>query len=328
MSSPNTSFGSIETPLSPGEALARFSPLNSCRPSQLCLPKRTTSSRWCHDDANCWVEDGKATIVTRSASASAVPISAMPRVQSEHFARDRVTGWRPTSRQQRSNRYPEYPMYTEEQIKGFQLYEMKSQRLSITEYGNHMQQRNSTSGIEQHYTRMISPPTKIVELEADTPPISPPMHSSTGFECQSPILLRPINQSPIQFLSKPLSIKIARKPVGSSSSKPLPKNVRSKSDPVLIWPLEKSISPARGSRSKSPRRQKHEYDGLPSAEPNQIYSPWDTHDPPSSPSIRPRGLRVKPTMKKPPLSARFQSDAIPKQVHSHEHNAYKSPRKW
>jgi hypothetical protein len=307
-------LGSINTPLSPGEALARFSPLKSCGAAPLRLPRRRhASSRWRHDEGNWQPEERKAPVVTRSVSASSVPVTMIPpqSCPAEQLARDRVTGWRPTVRRQQVVEY-ENPSYTAEQIAGFQLYEMKSKRLSSFEYGSKMEipipeDRDNQLQYDS-LPRQESPSARIVELEAETPAVSPITKKYATFQPQPLAASSPPKQSPLQLPLKAPRSSIIRKPVGSAPSTTIPKSIRSKSDPLLIWPLEKSRSPER-PQSQSPQKQKHEYEFSSVLEPDQAFSPWDTHlSPPSpSPSLRPRGPRHGPNTKiiRPPFGSQI-----------------------
>jgi len=303
----------MATPLTPGEALARFSPLKSCGVAPLRLPKRHVSSGWRHDERNCLVEEGKATIVTRSASTSSVPLATLPcrPFQAEHLTRDRVTGWRPKVRHQQSSSSA-YPAYTADQIAGFQLYEMKSQRLSSHEYGNNVQ--HVTAPRSTISLRVESSPTRIVELEAGTPPVSPPALSPAAFHLAPVITSSRPDRPPLQFPSQVPNMPIPRKPVGSGSVTTTTKSIRSTSDPLLIWPLEKSTSPER-SCSLSPQKQKHRFKHSSGLEASDVSSPWDTHPPASpSPSLRARGAREGPNTKRPRPPVRFQSGLTPEQT--------------
>jgi hypothetical protein len=305
----------INTPVSPGDALARFSPLKSCGVVPLQLPKhRQASSRWRHDAGEWRPESGNATAVTRSVSASAVPITSLPpkAFQKEHFTRDRVTGWRPTVRQERTAGN-ENASYTAEQMAGLQLYEMKSKRLSSLEYGAQITIAE-VSVQDNHYdppARQETPTPWVVELEASTPAVSPITASPAMFAPQSQpcAVPSPPNHSPVRFPTNTPSRSITRKPVGSGSRVRTPTIVRSTSDSLLIWPLERSKNLER-PRSQSPHKRQLEWEFSSMLDMDQVFSPWDTHiSPPSpSPSFIPRGYRPRSSTKRLRPPVRFQSD--------------------
>ncbi|KAF2423816.1 hypothetical protein EJ08DRAFT_424436 [Tothia fuscella] len=259
---------------------------------------------------------------------------------------DRITGWRPTVMTRGG--------YTAEQIAGFQLYEIKFKRLSSQEYGGRTVVRANTPAERESPSitplRAASPPLRFIELEADTPPMSPPTRSPARFEHHSPVANSRTTEeqnlsmsahdpcqdaSPLQFPSD-LSVspkRIPRKTIGSGTA---PKTVRSKSDPLLIWPLEKAHNPERPSRSQSPRKRKlhaeYGYISPVDIETSQIFSPWDTHDPPPSPTMRPRGANLTPSSRKSRRAVRFGGDIAPVEFielsssRSHEVLSPRSPR--
>jgi hypothetical protein len=310
-----TSLGGIKTPLSPGEALARFSPLESRGIVPLQLPKRRhASSRWRHDAGNWLPEEGKTTVVTRSISASAVPGTVLPRKTShtEHFTRDRVTGWRPAARHEQTGGY-EHTSYTAKQMAGFQLYEMKSKRLSSLEYGKQVPIVEVPIKDIGHNTpaRQDSPPPQDIKLEVGMPAVSPITNSPTTFALQPQPCVLPSQptHSIVQSCSDTTPIAIFRKPVGSGSSAKTPTSVRSKSDPLLIWTLDKTKSPERPG-SQSPRKWKLECEYSSMFQDDQQVSPWGTHVSPPSPSrsLKPRRPRPGLDIKRARPPVRFQSN--------------------
>jgi hypothetical protein len=317
-----SSLSGINTPLSPGEALARLSPLRACGAAPLRSSKqRHASARWRRGNGSWWVGNGKATAVTRSVSASAVPLTSTHQkgFQAEYLTRDRVTGWRPTVRRQEPVGY-KCPSYTADQIAGFQLYEMKSRRLSSLEYGNNVQSIiPEATDLELGYESppQETSPSRIVELEAETPTISPVADFPDPFQPRPPLpaMSSPLKHSPLQFPSQTPPASITRKPVGSGRGINVPKSVRSKSDPLLIWPLEISKSPG-NPRSQFPQKTKCEFEPSSSIDSDATFSPWDTYTSPPSPSLFARSMerRPRPNSKRPQSPAHFQSDLCPKLV--------------
>jgi hypothetical protein len=307
----------MTTPMSPGEALARFSPIKPCSGVvPIRVPKRHGKPHWRHDHGNWWVEDGPATLVTRSVSAdtlmsgkSSQSAQEVPKdriigpLYEHHLPRDRVTGWRPKVMTRVG--------YTAEQVAGFQLYEMKSKRLSSQEYAtkNAASSNSSAESAAFHLDTLadIPPdsPPRVVELEANTSSVSPLTRSPSKCEQKSPVSLGR-NQSslrcPSDIFTPPK--RIPRKPVGSSTGVDA---MRTISDPLLIWPLEKSRSRERPSRSQSPRKRKMNqgYEYASSIDMSPIFSPWDTHEPPSSPTTQSREARTRSTGRKHRLPVRF-----------------------
>lgn len=253
MNGHHATFGSFNTPISPGEALSRFSPLRHYGISPLRPAKRTTSSRWRYEDKNWWVEEGKATVFTRSVSASAIAptVASQQTCNTGCFAHERLANLR---NRISDDQYLERPGgYSAEQLAGYNLYNMKSKRLSSHEYGvNGPSMPLPVSPVSPQTPTRVDLPPRIVELEG-----SPPMASPSTFQ-NPPISTAMYADYPASHTTSPTkhanAITIARKPVGSGIS---PKMSRT-SDPLLIWTLESSKTP-RIAQTRSPREIKHQY---------------------------------------------------------------------
>jgi len=201
----------VRTPLSPGEALALYSPLHSALSTHICSARcaserhRKASQRWQYDEQSWWVEpdeNGKDGVVKYRSTSTTPPLTFSASPSEED---DDVFFLPVKQRTKRDNgaaasydvEHPGIQQVCSDQIAAYNYYERKSRRLSSQEYG--------------------LPPAVSGAYPESLP--GSPIYTRSPEAAQRPRLVELEGISPVKHGH---TARIARKPVARSHSGPVP----------------------------------------------------------------------------------------------------------